>query len=88
MVELVLKAIRFCRGLPSSDSRCFLDDDSIKRFESLLDCSLGVEAQVKKCLKSAKDQFPKLREVKGCWKDPGDRMEYLRYNYPTVYELN
>jgi len=49
MVKLVPKTSRFCRDVPSSDPKRFLDDDPIKRFEILLDCDLGVEAQVRKC---------------------------------------
>jgi len=87
MASFAFRAIAFCRELPSSDPRRFLDDVSIKRFEALPEHSPSLEENVRKCLMNAKDQFPRLKEQCGNMRNPGFRMKYLRANYPNIDEI-
>jgi len=66
MASFAFRAIKFCRELPSSDPRRFLDDVSIKRFEALPEHSPSLEENVRKCFDECERSISEIERA--VWK--------------------
>lgn len=85
MTTYVFSAIEFCRTLPPTDDRRFLNDDELERFGRLNATDRDTIAKlIEKCLFSAKDQFPNIALKRNIH---FDHFGYLKLNYPNFEEI-